>query len=113
MPARTSRPSGRTLSRIAQPARTARAGPSGREQAVASRVELAAAKTEFPADDCVVRVEELSPTTVAQLLRALRRADDVGEKQRHQHTVGTRSGPRSRKELLLPVDDLVRVDIRT
>ena len=60
----------------------------------------------------MVRVEELSPTTVAQLLRALRRADDVGEKQRHQHTVGTRSGPRSRKELLYLVDDLVRVDIR-
>jgi archaellum biogenesis ATPase FlaH len=34
------------------------------------------------------------------------------EKQRHQHTVGTRSGPRSREELLYLVDDLVRVDIR-
>jgi len=60
----------------------------------------------------VVRVEELSPTTVAQLLRAPRRADDVGEQQRHQHTVGTRSRPRSREELLYLVDDLVRVDIR-
>jgi len=38
-------------------------------------------------------LEQTSPVAVAELRRALRRADDVGEQHRREDAVGIRSSP--------------------
>src|SRR5581483_8469844 len=67
----------------------ARRPVEGREEAVAGRVELAAAVPgELLPHERMVPLDELAPASVPQLDRLRRRADDVGEEDRGEHAVG-------------------------
>src|SRR5207248_5374258 len=81
------------------------------QEAVAGGVDLAPAEAlELPAHRAIVRREEHGPAAVAELRGARRRADDVGEEHRGEHTIGLRRAADSRQELLDLVDDLVGID---
>jgi hypothetical protein len=57
----------------------------GREKAVARGVDLAAAEAlELAPGDAVEAVEQLVPARIAELCRALGRADDIGEQDRRR-----------------------------
>ena len=58
---------------------------------------------------CVVLVEQLAPAPVAELGRALGRADDVGEEHGREHAIRLGPGPDAREELLDLVDDRVGI----
>ena len=88
-PERTSRPQSRAAPATACAHLTAATRPVERgEEAVAGRLDLhAAVALELTSDRPIVRVEELAPTTVADLDRALGRPDDVGEQDRLEDAV--------------------------
>ena len=67
-------------------------GPVERgEEAVSGGIDLIATELrETPANHRVVAVEEVTPRTVADLRRALGRADDVGAENRREHAIATR-----------------------
>ena len=82
----------------------------GGEEAVAHRLDLVAAVGgELGADERVVGVEQLAPRAVADLGRALGRADDVGEQDGRQHPLGRAGGARAGDELLELVHERVGV----
>ena len=96
-----SMPSGRTASTIASRAveRDAGAGER-RDESVAGGVYFAAAESlELVADDAVVVVEQVLPPEVAELGRALGRADDIGENDCGEHTFGVRAAAHAGDEL--------------
>ena len=65
-----------------------------REEAVAGRVVLATTEpTQFPADELMVAADQLGPSTIPQLGRDRRRADDVREQDRSETTPGGRRSP--------------------
>ena len=86
--------------------RIARAGPSklARKPSPAVSISRPRKRSSCAAHGGVVRLEQLAPAPVAELGRALGRADDVGEEHRRQHAVrlvapparrsGTRGSPR-------------------
>src|ERR671922_2330082 len=81
-----------------------------REEAVAGRVHLAAAKALQPApDERMVLLQERAPLTVAQLGGAFGGSHDVREEHGRQDAVGVVHGPGSGEELLHLVDDGVDV----
>src|SRR5437762_13370032 len=58
------------------------------EEPVADHADLAAAeRVEVPPHYRVVRVEQLAPSSIAELGRTRRRRDDVGEQHRCEHTI--------------------------
>src|SRR5919197_291292 len=83
------------------------------EEAVPRGVDLLPPETvELDTNGLVVRLEQLAPAPVAELHRALRRADDVGEEDGREDAVGLGRRPRPGQELLDLVHDLVGVDPR-
>src|SRR5207244_4105855 len=71
------------------------------EETIARGVELATVEArEQLAHARVVLFEQLAPASVAQLARALGGADDVGEENRRQETVGPNGGPHAGQKLL-------------
>src|SRR6185312_9901805 len=73
----------------------------GREESVTRRLHLSPLEPiERLADDPVVLGEELAPSRISDLGRAVGRADDVREENRREHTVVLRSGARTGDEVL-------------
>src|SRR5438445_7527075 len=110
MPARTSMPRSPTARTIEPAHRTARAGPSK-----VARNPSPAVSTSLPLKRSSSRRTAAwwashEPRSVAELCRALGRADDVGEEHRRQDTVRLRPMPHAGEELLDLVEDLVGVD---
>ena len=70
----------------------------GREEAVAGGVALLAAEADqLSADKSVVTLEQIAPSTISELCRALGRADDVGEENGRQNAArGPREPPPAR-----------------
>jgi hypothetical protein len=64
-------------------------GPIERSEQPISRGfhERASVSSNLPLGKPIVRIEDVSPTLIAELGGPLRRADDVGEQDRRQHTV--------------------------
>src|SRR5262249_49318454 len=90
--------------RADRPARTVKR----REEPVACRVDLVAAKPhEHAPDRGMVLVEQLSPAPVAELRCAAGRVDDVREEQRRQHAVRVGNRADAGEELLDLVEQLV------
>src|SRR5215211_9201462 len=71
------------------------AGPLHEPTAVARQLSL---------DEPLVLAEQLAPTAVSELGRAVRRLDDVGEEDGREHPVASRDGGPSGDELLDLVD---------
>ena len=69
--------------------RIARAGPSkvARKPSPAVSTSRPRKRASCAPDRRVVRLEQLAPAPVAELARALGRADDVGEEHRREHAV--------------------------
>ena len=73
----------------------------GREEPVTRRLDLSSFEpVERSTDELVVLGEELSPSGVPDLGRAVGRADDVGEEHGREHAVMSRSRAGSRDEVL-------------
>jgi hypothetical protein len=77
----------------------------GREKAVAGRVDLAATEAvELAPDARMMLADDLAPAPVAELRRARRGIDDVGEEHRGENAVRLRKRTLARQELLYLVD---------
>ena len=73
----------------------------GREESVTRRLHLSSFEpVERPTDELVMLGEELAPSGVSDLGRAVGRADDIGEEHGREHAVVPRSRPGSRDEVL-------------
>ena len=73
----------------------------GREESVTGRLHLSSFEpVERSADEPVVLGEELSPSGVSDLGRAVCRADDVGEEYGREHAVVLRGRAGARDEVL-------------
>src|SRR5206468_5668421 len=69
----------------------------GREEAVAGRVDRAAAEAnELAAHELMVALEQLAPSAIAERGGALTGADDVGEEHGSEHAVGLALLPATR-----------------
>src|SRR5579872_1578220 len=76
---------------------------------VAQRLDLAATVArQFASDRCMMRIEQIMPALVADLLGSRGRADDVREQHRCQHAMAFALRNRSGEELLDTVADLLR-----
>jgi len=81
------------------------------QEAVSRRLELLpAVALQLEAHGGVVLDEHLAPGGVADARQRGRRADDVGEEQRHQYAIGVRHRPSPGQELLHLLEHPVRVD---
>ena len=81
----------------------------GRQEAVAGGIDLAPTEPcELLAHDGVVLVEEGAPTGVTELGGAGGGADDVGEEDGGEPSIGVWRAPSPGEELLDLVDDLLR-----
>src|SRR5205085_8896475 len=83
------------------------------QEAVARRVDLPSAEPrELAAHGLVMRLEQVPPAPVAELARALGRADDVGEQNRGEHALRFRRLAHTGEELADLGEELVTVGPR-
>src|SRR5512133_3067365 len=83
----------------------------GGEETVAGRVDLDAPKAlEIATHDLVVLLEQIAPAAIAKLTCSIRRADDVGEQDRGEHSIRGDGLSDARQEFLDLVQDVVAVD---
>src|SRR5207248_8998604 len=80
------------------------------QKPVAGRLYLTAGEPrQLPANQVVVTVEDVSPSTVAQRRRRCSRVDDVGEQDGGEHPVRGVRRRRAGEELLHAVEQLIGV----